>query len=198
MVKLSALPQLYYLNSPMSSNYKFHDQERPYFVTFTVIRWIDVFTRREYKEIIIDSLKYCIAHKGLQLYAWVIMSNHIHLIIGTNDKPMQDILRDIKRHTSKTLIKAIDENIQESRREWMLWLFGRAGKANSNNEQYQFWQQGNHPIELWSNEAINQKLDYLHNNPVTAGWVEEPEHYLYSSARDYAGGRGLIDIVLMG
>ena len=80
----------------MSSNYKFHDQERPYFVTFTVIRWIDVFTRREYKDIIVDSLKYCITHKGLQLYAWVIMSNHIHLIIGTNDKSMQDILRDIK------------------------------------------------------------------------------------------------------
>jgi REP element-mobilizing transposase RayT len=181
----------------MSRNYKFHDQERPYFVTFSVVRWIDLFTRREYKNIIIDSLKYCIENKGLQLYAWVIMSNHIHLIIGTNNKPMQDILRDIKRHTSKAIIKAITENIQESRRGWMLWFFEREGKGNPNNEKYQFWQQGNHPIELWSNDVIDQKLDYLHNNPVTAGWVDEPEHYLYSSAKDYSGGKGLIDIILM-
>jgi putative transposase len=181
----------------MSRNYKFHNQERPYFVTFSVIRWIDVFTRREYKHILVDSLKYCRANNGLELYAWVIMSNHVHLIIGTKDKPMQDILRDIKRHTSKTLTKAISENMQESRREWMLWFFEREGKGNPNNEQYQFWQQGSHPIELWSNEVIDQKLDYLHDNPVTAGWVDEPEHYLYSSARDYAGGKGLIDIILM-
>jgi putative transposase len=104
----------------MSSNYKFHNQERPYFVTFSVIRWIDVFTRREYKDILVDSIKYCIAHKGLELYAWVIMSNHVHLIIGTKGKPMQDILRDMKRHTSKAITKAIQDNMQESRREWML------------------------------------------------------------------------------
>src|ERR1700712_1982580 len=102
----------------MSSNYKFHNQERPYFVTFSVIRWIDVFTRREYKDILVDSIKYCVANKGLELYAWVIMSNHIHMIIGTQGKPMQDILRDMKRHTSKVIIKAINENMQESRREW--------------------------------------------------------------------------------
>ncbi|MEN0054101.1 MAG: transposase [Mucilaginibacter sp.] len=182
----------------MSSNYKFHDQERPYFVTFTVIRWIDVLTRREYKDIIVDSLKYSIENKGLQLYAWVIMSNHVHLIIGTNNKPMQDILRDIKRHTSKAIIKAISENLQESRREWMLWFFEREGKNNVNNERYQFWQQGSHPVELSSNGIMDQKLEYLHSNPVTAGWVNEPEQYLYSSAIDYAGGKGLIDIVLIG
>ena len=181
----------------MSRGYKFHDQERPYFVTFSVVRWIDVFTRREYKDILVDSLKYCIENKGLELYAWVIMSNHVHLIIGTKDQPMQDILRDIKRHTSKMLLKAISENAQESRRGWLLWFFEREGRQNPNNETYQFWQQGNHPIELWSNIVIDQKLDYIHNNPVTAGWVDEPEHYLYSSARDYADGKGLIDILLM-
>ena len=174
----------------MSSNYKFHDQDRPYFVTFTVVKWIDVFTRTEYRNIIVESLKYCIDNKGLQLYAWVIMSNHVHLIMGTKDKLMQDILRDMKRHTSKIIIKAISGNIQESRRDWLLWFFERAGKGNPNNEQYQFWQQGNHPIELWSNEVIDQKLDYIHNNPVMAGWVDKPEHYLYSSARIMRGIKG--------
>jgi putative transposase len=181
----------------MSSNYKFHDQERPYFVTFSVVRWIDVFTRRAYKDILVNSLNYCIQHKGLELYAWVIMSNHVHLIIGTSNKPMQDILRDIKRHTSKAITKEISKNMQESRREWLLWFFEREGQHNSNNEQFQFWQQGSHPIELWSNEVTDQKLNYLHNNPVTAGWVDEPEHYLYSSARDYAGGKGLVDVILI-
>ena len=75
--------------------------------------------------------------------------------------------------------------------------FEREGKQNANNEIYQFWQQGNHPIELWSNSVIDQKLDCIHNNPVTAGWIDEPKHYLYSSARDYADGKGLIDILLM-
>jgi putative transposase len=181
----------------MSRNYKFRDQECLYFVTFTVVNWIDVFTRREYKDIVVDSLKYCIKHKGLQLHAWVIMSNHVHLIIGTTDKPMQDILRDVKRHTSKMIIKAIDENMQESRRKWLLWFFEREGKKNPNNEHYQFWQQGSHPIELYTNKVLDQKLDYIHNNPVTAGWVDEPEHYLYSSARDYAGIKGLIDLILI-
>ncbi|SDT26212.1 Transposase IS200 like [Mucilaginibacter mallensis] len=181
----------------MSSNYKFRNKENLHFVTFSVIRWIDVFTRRLYKDILVDSIKFCIANKGLEVYAWVIMSNHVHMIIGTRDKPLHDILRDMKRHTSKTLIKAINENTLESRREWMLWFFEREGKLNPNNEQYQFWQQGNHPIELYSNDVMDQKLDYVHNNPVTAGWVDEPEHYLYSSARDYADGKGLIDIVLL-
>ncbi|QEC79583.1 transposase [Mucilaginibacter ginsenosidivorax] len=181
----------------MSSNYKFRNQECLYFVTFTVVRWIDVLTRRAYKDIIVESLKYCIKHKGLQLHGWVIMSNHVHLIISTNDKPMQDILRDVKRHTSKAITKAIIENVQESRREWMLWFFEREGKSNPNNENYQFWQQGNHPIEIYTNKVLDQKLDYIHNNPVTAGWVDEPHHFLYSSARDYAGGKGLIDIILV-
>jgi REP element-mobilizing transposase RayT len=181
----------------MSRNYKFQNQEFPYFVTFTVVQWIDVFTRTAYRDILVESLKYCIKNKGLKLYAWVIMSNHVHLIIGTTDKPMQDILTDIKRHTSKTIIKAIQENLQESRGDWLLWFFEREGKRNPNNEYFQFWQAGSHPIELFGDKMIDQKLDYLHNNPVVAGWVDKPEHFLYSSARDYAGDKGLIDIELM-
>jgi len=176
----------------MSRNYKFRDQEKLYFVSFSTVNWIDVFIRREYKDIVVDSLQYCVANKGLQIYAWCIMSSHVHLIIGTVGDKMQDILRDMKRHTSKTILKAIEENPQESRKEWMLWMFKRAGKHNPNNEVYQFWQQHNHPIELWSNEIMDQKLEYIHNNPVEAGFVEEPWDYWYSSARDYAGKKGLI------
>lgn len=179
----------------MSRNYKFRDQQKLYFVSFATVNWIDVFIRRQYKDILVDSLKYCQKNKGLELYAWCIMSSHVHLIMGTTGEKMEDILRDLKRHTSKTILEAIANDPQESRKEWMLWMFRRAGERNSNNDKFQFWQQHNNPIELYSNDVQQQKLDYLHFNPVEAGFVSEPWEYLYSSAKDYSGGKGLIDIL---
>ena len=132
--------------TPMSRNYKIKDQSKLYFVTFSVVQWIDVFTRLVYKDILINSFKYCRQHKGLELYAYVIMTNHVHAILGTHGKPIQEIIRDFKRHTSKELINTIENNQQESRRNWMLWIFKQAGKQNPNNEFYQFWQQHNQPI----------------------------------------------------
>jgi len=101
----------------MSRNYKFHHPENAHFVTITTVNWIDVFTRILYKEILVDSLKYCIAHKGLQVHAWVIMSNHVHLTISTSDKTLPEIMRDLKRHTAKALLNAIADHPQESRKE---------------------------------------------------------------------------------
>jgi hypothetical protein len=107
-------------------------------------------------------------------------------------------MRDLKRHTSKTILKAITENIQESRRDWLLWMFERAGKHNANNEQYQFWQQNNHPIELSTHQMMMQRLDYLHNNPVESGAVDYPPNYLYSSAKDYYTDEpGLLPVILL-
>ena len=133
----------------------------------------------------IDGLKFCQDKKGLELYAYCIMTSHVHLIMGTHGNKMQDILRDFKSHTSREMKKAIKEHPQESRREWMLWMMARAGKKNSNNKDFQFWQQHNHPIELSDNKMMDQRLDYIHNNPVVAGFVTRPEDYIYSSARDY-------------
>lgn len=181
----------------MSRIYKFRDQTKLYFVSFAVVNWIDVFVKREYKDIVVESLQYCIKHKGLEVYAWVLMSSHLHLIIGSTGEPMEGILRDMKRHTAKALLKLIEEHNQESRKEWLLWMFKRAGSFNPNTEVYQFWQHHNHPIELTNNFLLAQKLDYLHQNPVAAGFVEEPWDYLYSSARDYAGNKGLVDVILI-
>jgi putative transposase len=169
----------------MSRKYKFHDQEQLYFVSFATVYWIDALTRNEYKDIIIDSLKYCIEEKDLDLYAWVIMPNHVHSIIGTRGEPLQNIMRDLKKFTSKKIVEAIRNNPQESRREWMIWMFERAGKKNSNNEVIQFWQQHNQPIELTTAAMIKQKLEYIHQNPVVAGFVRQPQDWLYSSAVDY-------------
>jgi putative transposase len=121
----------------MGFKYKFHEHDQLYFVSFSTINWIDVFVRRIYCNILVDSLKYCIENKNLELYAWCIMPSHVHLIISTAETGnLSDIIRDLKRHTSKTILKAISENVQESRKEWMLWMFERAGKHNSNNEHY--------------------------------------------------------------
>jgi len=171
----------------MSRNYKFWDQSKPYFITYAAVHWVDVFTRREYKDIMVDSLQYCIDNKGLIVYAWCIMSNHVHLIIGTEQEKMQNIVRDMKKFTSKKICEAIKENPGESRKRWMLALFLKAGRKNSNNEKYQFWQQHNQPIELDHAAIIEQKINYIHYNPVNAGWVQKPEDYIYSSASAYAG-----------
>jgi len=125
------------------------------------------------------------------------MRSHVHMIIGTKQDKLENIVKDLKRHTSRTILKAIKENIQESRREWILWMFERAGKKNSNNKKYQFWQQHNQPIELSNNEMIDQRLEYLHYNPVEARIVDKPEHYLYSSAIDYTGGKSYVKITIL-
>ncbi|MFC5272400.1 REP-associated tyrosine transposase [Adhaeribacter terreus] len=181
----------------MSRSYKFWDQEKLYFVSFATVNWNDVFTRPLYKDIVVASLNYCSEKKGLEVYAWCIMTNHVHLIIGSHSEPLEAIMRDLKKHTSKTILKAITENPQESRRDWILWHFARAGRNNQNNKDYQFWQQNNQPILLDSNFLIEQKLHYLHQNPVEAGIVSEPEHYNYSSAQDYADSKGPVKIILL-
>jgi REP element-mobilizing transposase RayT len=122
------------------------------------------------------------------------MSNHLHLIASAEKGDLSDILRDFKSFTSKKILKQIEDNKEESRRNWMLWIFKQAGTGNSRNETSQFWQQDNHPIQLQTAEFTLIKLNYVHNNPVKAGIVEKPEDYLLSSARDYNGGKGLLPI----
>jgi REP element-mobilizing transposase RayT len=180
----------------MSRKYKFRDQTANYFVSFATIDWVDVFIRRQYKDLMVDSLNYCVVEKKLIIYGWVIMSNHVHLIIGTDDMKVHDIMRDLKKYTSKALIEAIKNNPLESRKKWMLKMFEKAGSNNSNNQKYQFWQQHNMPIVLNNMEIFEQKLNYIHENPVKAGFVDSKVDYPYSSARDYAGKMGLVKILL--
>jgi len=122
------------------------------------------------------------------------MPSHIHLIFRAKNGNPSVVLGRLKEHTSKELVKSITENMQESRREWMLWMFERAGLKSSNVKGKQLWQHDNHPIELWSAEVIEQKADYIHNNPVEAGFVSEAHYWQYSSAIDYSGGKGLVEI----
>lgn len=169
-----------------------------YFLTLTVIDWIDVFTRPRYKYIILDSLIYCQNNKGLVIYAWCLMSNHIHLIAGSTEGfHLSNILRDFKKFTSKEMIRAIQENPKESRKKWMLNRFEFAGKYNNKIKNFQFWQEGNEAKEIHTNSFLDQKLDYIHKNPVKAEIVARPEDYLFSSAIDYSGEKGLLEVEII-
>lgn len=182
----------------MSRNYKFHNPEGTYFISFAVVNWLDVFTRNKYKNIIIESLHYCQKEKGMEIFAWCIMTNHIHLIFRSiNSYKPELLIGDMKKFTSKAIVKAIEENPQESRKKWLLSEFLKAGKESSNVKKYQFWRHDNKPIELWSNKVIDEKINYIHNNPVEAGFVFRAEDYVYSSAIDYSGRKGILNDVII-
>ncbi|MEO0726993.1 MAG: transposase [Bacteroidota bacterium] len=181
------------------SRYMIRDQHGLNFVTMTTVGWVDIFTRRRYKDIIIDCLKYSQQHKQLQIFAYVIMSNHVHFIVrAEGETSLTDILRDFKKFTANTILKQIKNGQFESRKDWILQHLKLAGDRWC-NRKLQFWQTGYHPIELYSASVIAQKIRYIHYNPVKAGWVDEPQHYLYSSASNYVSGTGVLDVeVLLG
>ena len=181
----------------MSRKYKFGDKGDLYFVTYTVVGWIDVFTRDEYRQALLDSWNFCVKKKGLVIYSWCIMTNHVHMIVSSRKNEMKDIMRDMKSFTSGKIRKLIEDNPEESRKEWILKMMVKEGTENGNNKGFQFWQQHNHPVILDTNYLIDQKIEYIHNNPVKAGFVDEPENFLYSSAGDYVGKKGLIDIEVL-
>lgn len=177
-----------------SEQYFVRNENEMYFITSTIVEWVDVFTRPVYKQIIVDSLKYCQESKGLDIYAWVLMSNHLHAIVSAREGyQLSDILRDFKKYTSKRIIEAIKQE-PESRRDWLLYRFEFAGKFKTNVKNYKVWQDGNHAKECFSAKFTQEKLEYIHNNPVRALIVETPEHYLFSSARNYARLQGLIEV----
>jgi putative transposase len=179
---------------------KFLNQSRPNFITFATEGWVDVFTKPIYRDIVIGSLQHCQKEKGLIIYAWCLMTNHIHLIVGTKGLfKIEEIVRDFKKYTSVHICRAIEENPRESRKSWMLNIFQSAANESSkhkkyNPDGYRDWQNEYHPVELFSNAVIDQKVNYIHENPVKAQIVEKPEDYLYSSARDYTGLKGLLSV----
>jgi len=166
-----------------------------YFTTSTVIDWVDIFTRARYRHVILESLKYCQQQKGLRIYAWVLMSNHLHMVVSTErEQTVGDILRDFKKFTNKKILKELEEDEHESRRTWMLDRFRFAGANDKRITNYRFWQEGNHIEEIYTSDFLWQKINYIHQNPVRAEIVERAEEYLYSSARDYAGEAGLLEV----
>ena len=167
----------------MSEKYK-TTEDGLYFVSFSVVGFMDVFTRRKYQEILVESFIFCQLQKGLKLYCYCIMTNHIHFIAASENGSLSNILRDFKSFTATEIMDAISKNIQESRKEWLQAQFKKFGSKSPQKQINQFWKHDNHPFFLYSKEMIAQKVNYIHNNPVEAGFVNEPHEWRLSSANE--------------
>jgi putative transposase len=169
------------------SRYKIVDPRLPHFVTCTVLHWIPVFTRPATVDILLDSLRF-LMQDGLKVYAFVILENHLHLVVQS-----EDLARDLARfksYTAKQLIGYLSDNQVTQILEQLAFY----KKAHKEDRGYQFWQEGSHPEWLQNDEMMRQKVNYIHENPVKRGYVDLPEHWRYSSARNYAGLPGLLEV----
>ena len=182
------------------NGYRIRNQYSAHFVTFSVVGWGDVFTRKECRDIVIENLKYCIDSKGMLLYGYVIMSNHIHAIMAAHPdtKGLSFLIRDFKSFTSKKLITWILSSDKESRRTWMTEVFRYYGLESGKVDLFQIWTNDKHPMVITQTEFFMQKLNYIHQNPVKSGLVKNAEEYLYSSASNYAGHEeNILDIIVI-
>jgi REP element-mobilizing transposase RayT len=177
----------------MPTGYQMKDQSAMYYLTLQIVHWADIFTRQVYRDIILDSLTYCRKNKELELFAYVIMSNPFHIIVRSKSNTLSNTIRDFKRHTSKKIIETIKEQ-PESRREWLLMIFRYAAKQHKRNNEYLVWTHENHAVELDSNTMIDQRIEYIHMNPVRSGLVTYAEDYLYSSARNFMLMNAIMEI----
>jgi putative transposase len=173
----------------MRSRYRIYDKEKPHFMTCTVVAWLAVFTRPEVTDIILDSWRYPQKNRGFQLYGYVILENHLHLVASSAD--LRTDMKHFKSFTARQIIDLLEARGVRTLLDQLAWYKARY-KTES---EHQLWQEGSHPKEIQSDEMMVQKLEYMHNNPVKRGYVDDPVHWRYSSARNYAGMPGLIDIV---
>ena len=172
----------------MRTRYRITDNSYPYFLTCTIIEWLPVFTRKPYFEIIIDSLKYCREQKGLMVFAYVILDNHLHLV--ANGERLDSTIKEFKSYTAQGIIKMA----AEEGKDWLLNQFKYFKAKHKKESQHQVWQEGFHPQLVISEEMLRQKVEYIHDNPVKAGLVERAEDWLYSSAKNYLDQVGVLEI----
>jgi REP element-mobilizing transposase RayT len=170
------------------SRYKITSNEQPHFLTCTVVKWLPLFSRPETARIILDSLRYLQSREELSVFGFVIMENHIHLIVSAKD--LSNAIRRFKSFTARKII----DHLKERGEKWILTHFREEKASHKKDREYQFWQEGTHPVVIQNEEIMLQKLEYLHNNPVRRGYVDDPTHWRHSSARNYAGHDGLIDV----
>ena len=181
----------------MSDKYKVFQGDEAYFVTFTIIEWLKVLENDGYKRIIIDSIQYCQTSKGLIVYGYCIMPNHVHMIIqAVGTYTVSEILRDLKKFTSRAIVRKFEEEKPEGY-VIMLNYFLEAGKPLKRIKKYKVWQDDNRTKLIYSNKFLYEKLNYIHNNPVEYGLCISPWEYKYSSAVNYAGNEGVINVELL-
>ena len=171
------------------SRYRIWEKQQAHFMTCTIVGWLPLFTRPDTMNIILDSWRYLQKHRGFELFGYVILENHVHLIASSPDLSKE--MKDFKSFTARQMIDLLETQKVTTLLEQLKFHKAR----HKTDSQYQLWQEGHHPQLIQGEEMMLQKLEYIHNNPVKRGFVDEPEHWRYSSARNYAGMPGLIDVV---
>ncbi len=172
------------------------EQHACYYLTFNVVEWIDIFIRPVFKQIIVESLNHFIEKKGLTVYAWCLMTNHLHLMAQARPEFSLSLLaNDFKKFTTKIILEDIVAE-PDVRRNWIMKKFEEASASLKLLDKFQVWQTRINPvyIDLQNTDVINEYLEYIHSNPVRDRIVTQAEDYLHSSARDYAGIKGLVNI----
>jgi len=170
------------------SRYKIYEPTHPHFVTCTILHWLPIFTRKESVQIILDCLKFLQEKDELKLYAYVVLENHLHMVVQSND--LEKSMKSFKQYTAKALLKLLKtENVKTILEQLQFYK-----KAHHKATDYQVWEEGYQPKLMQTDEMMISKIKYIHENPVKRGYVDEEVHWRYSSARDYMGIDGLIDI----
>ncbi len=172
------------------SRHTIYDDRAAHLLTCTVVDWIPLFTNPMVAEILLDSLAFLQKQERLTLWAYVIMENHVHLIASADHLSRE--ISAFKSFTARQIIDMLKDRASYS----TLRKLHRGKRAHKRDRDYQLWQEGSYPKELTGAAMIEQKIDYIHNNPVERGYVDDPRHWRYSSARNYAGEPGLIEVTL--
>jgi REP element-mobilizing transposase RayT len=171
------------------SRYRIWEQQQAHFMTCTVVGWLPLFTRPDTVNILLDSWRYLQQHRGFELSGYVILENHLHLIASSPDPSKE--MKDFKSFTAGQMIDLLETKKVTTLLEQLKFHTAR----HKTESQHQLWQEGNHPQLIQGEEMMLQKLEYMHNNPVKRGYVDDPAHWRYSSARNYARLPGLIEVV---
>ena len=173
------------------SRYKIYEPTHPHFITLTVLHWIPLFTNTKSVDILLESFKYLQESDNLKIYAYVILENHLHLVASSDD--IAKTIKKFKSYTAKKLLELLQkENIKTILEQLAFYK-----KAHKKTTTYQVWQEGMQPKLMENEKIMLQKIEYIHNNPLKRGYVDEAKHWRYSSARDYEGTKGLLDIKKM-
>ena len=171
------------------SRYRMFADEYPYFLTCTVVAWLPIFAQPSFVEIIFDSWRFLQKERGVRIFGYVILENHLHWIASGHD--LSDHVSRFKSYTARRIIAGLEQSgfaplLEELR-------FFKLG--HKIDQTHQLWQEGSHPQQIQNDEMMTQKLEYMHLNPVRRGYVDDPVHWRYSSARNYAERAGLIEVV---
>jgi putative transposase len=171
------------------TRYRIFESEYPYFLTCIIVGWLPVFTRPEAVQIVLDSWRFLIKERGLRLFGYVVLENHVHLIASAPE--VVNAVKSFKMYTARQIIDLLKTHGAEV----LLKHMGMMKRRHKTESDYQVWEEGSQPKQIASDEMMLQKVEYIHNNPVKRGYVDDPVHWRYSSARNYAGQPGLIDVV---